>query len=434
MDSLEEARNCLRFDPLDEEYSVDHGMGTKLQRILNNYIEDETNFDVHRHKLSKGTLIQAFQDAVIEVAEKAHGDDQPDFDDLFQEKKEDVLREILGRNFTTYTFVFPLNLHKSSRIPDSFSMPNADFERISETEWRDEYEKPARNEDETSLSAFLEESPNDVDDSSGDIFTYWRTEYDARDHYYALNQIPETVRLLLGKLNFVLWKRTAGVPQPASNGRPPNARWSDLKEPFVYLIFDNSQYQGYWPYDYDLRRKSVRVPRDIDDRIEEFHELPTLSADHTDLSGVDEFLANAVLSYQDGITASSAHQSFFAFWRGVENLALVGGNQKNEVVVNRALFALEAMRERRTVRPELQEAIEEIHHKRNKLVHERPHSGISRNHRGAAKILLDALIELYVYYYEEGYTTEDFKRLLKYSVKTADEREEIIKVIEEIHG
>lgn len=49
------------------------------------------------------------------------------------------------------------------------------------------------------------------------------------------------------------------------------------------------------------------------------------------------------------------------------------------------------MTEKGVVRPELEEAIEEIYSKRNELVHQGSHTGISRHHRAAAKIhtLLD---------------------------------------------
>jgi len=434
MTSLEEALECLKYDPLEEEYRVRSGMGTKIQRILDEYIEEETSFDSQRHKLTKRTLIPAFQDAVIEVAEETHEEDNPDLESLFEEKKAEVLRETLGSDLTTYTVVFPLNLVESERIPDSFSMPNAELERISETEWKEEYEEPARDQDETSLTAFLEESPNDLYeiDGIGGVFTYWKTEYEARDYHYALSRIPEIVRLFLGKFNFVLWRRSAGVPQPARDDRPPNARWSQLKEPFFYLIFDDDEYLNYWPYDYDLRRSSEGNRRDMDERLEKLEEFPDLSADREDLSRVDEFLANAVLAHQDGITESSVHQSFFAFWRGIENLAQVERGQDKEVAVDRALFALESMTEKGVVRPELEEAIEEIYSKRNELVHQGPHTGISRHHRAAAKILLDVLIELYIYYYEDGYSAEDYRRLFEYGTKSAEEREETIEVIEEI--
>lgn len=434
MSRLEDALECLRYDRRKEEYRVQGGMGAKLQRILDDFIEEETNFDSQRDKLTKRTLIPAFQDAVIEIAEETHEEDNPDLDSLLEDKKEGVLRETLGREPTTFTIAFPLNLRESDNIPDSFSTPSSKFERISKTQWREEYEEPARDLDESSLVAFLDESPNDLyeSDGLGGVFTYWKTEFDARDHHYALGRIPEIVRLLLGKLNFIMWKRSASVPQPVSDERPPNARWSQLREPFVYLVFNGDVYQDFRPYDYDLRRGSEGGRRDMDDRMEKFVEFPDLSAAREDLNDLDEILANAVLAYQDGITESSIHQSFFAFWRGIENLAQVERGQDREVAVDRALFALESMTEKGVVREELLEAIEEIHGKRNELVHQGPHTGISRYHRAAAKILLDGLIELHIYYYEDASSEEDFKRLFAYGTKSEEEREEAIRVIEEI--
>lgn len=105
MFSLEVALECLRYDLQEEEYRVRSGMGSKLGRILDDYIKEETSFDPQRHKLTKQTLVPAFQDAVIKVAEETHEEDDPDLDTLFQEKKSEVLRETLGRDLTTYTYL-----------------------------------------------------------------------------------------------------------------------------------------------------------------------------------------------------------------------------------------------------------------------------------------------------------------------------------------
>lgn len=424
MSNIEEAFECLRFDPIDEDYRVRSGMGSRFGHILDDYIDDETNFDPQQHKISRTTVVQAFHETVLEVAEDTREEDDPDYEELMEAKKGDVLRETIGRDLESFTIVFPLNLREASSIPDSFSAPDADFERIPEDEWRDRYADPAVEADETSLSEFLEESPNDLyeHDGVGGLFTYWRTSYEARDHHYALSRIPEVVRLLLGKLNFVLWKRSADVPQPARNTRPPNARWSQLKEPFFYMVFKDGDYLNYWPYDYDLRRSSEGGRRDLEDRIEEFRDIPEIPASREDLEDLDEILANAILAYQDGITESSVHQSFFAFWRGLENLAQVERGKKNEAVVDQGIFALENMTEKGVVRRELQEAIEEIYDKRNELVHQGPHTGISRYHRAAAKILLDVFLELYFTYYDD-FDVEDYSRLLEYGTKTPEERE-----------
>ncbi|WP_458186354.1 hypothetical protein [Haladaptatus sp. NG-WS-4] len=207
---------------------------------------------------------------------------------------------------------------------------------------------------------------------------------------------------------------------------------TELKEPFVYLVFDGEEYLNYWPYDYELRRSSEGGRRDMAERIERFENLPGLSASREDLAEVDESLANALLAYQDGITESSVHQSFFAFWRGMENLAQVEQGQKKEVVVNRAIFALENVTEKGIVRRELREAIDEIYNKRNDLVHEGPHSGISQDHRKAAKILLDSLLELYFLYYEEEFSKEEFRLLLDYGTRDPEEREMTVEILRKI--
>ncbi|WP_458186210.1 hypothetical protein [Haladaptatus sp. NG-WS-4] len=230
MTGLEDALGCLRRDLGEEKYVVDFGMQHKLQWILSDYIDEETNFDPQEHKISRITLLQRFQDTVLEVAEETHEVDDPDLDTIFQRKKREVLRDTLGSDLRQFTVVFPLNLRESKSIPDTFSTPGADFERISEDKWRDGYEQPALDADETSLEAFLDESPNDLyaNDGVGGLFTFWKTEYESRDYHYALSRVPEIIRLLLGKLNFVTWQWSLGS-QPARNTRPPNARFSQLR-------------------------------------------------------------------------------------------------------------------------------------------------------------------------------------------------------------
>lgn len=75
MTSLGEALKCLGYNIRKEEHRVQASMGTKLQRIRDGYIEEETNFDSQRPRLTKRTLIPAIQDAVIEVGEKTHEED-----------------------------------------------------------------------------------------------------------------------------------------------------------------------------------------------------------------------------------------------------------------------------------------------------------------------------------------------------------------------
>jgi len=425
MTNIDEALDCLRYDYDKKGYRIDPGMGQKLYQIIDERIESETDFYPDRYRLSKKTLIEAYEDAVIELANETHEQDDIDFEGEFQKKKTEILCSTLGAELKTYTIVFPLNL-RAEAIPDSFSMMETEIVEISEEKWKGEYEKPARDADETSLNAFLEESPNNLEerDGLGGKFTFWKMEYEARDHHYALSQIPKIVRLFLGKFNFVLYKWSAGVPQPAGGDKPPNARWSQLKEPFVYLVFEGDEYQNYWPYDYDLRRHSEGIRGDIEERMSYLKNLPDLPAERSNLEGVDELLVNALLAYQDGITETSTHQSFFAFWRGLENLSQIGRSESNKVVVDRAVFALENVTDRSTVRPELKEAIDQIHQKRNELTHEGPHTGISQHHRSASKILLDALLELYFTYYEKGYSKEDFRVFLKYGALSEEERED----------
>ncbi|WP_276301301.1 hypothetical protein [Halorussus lipolyticus] len=427
---LAEAFDCLSTSRITDGYSVRLGMEGKLTSLLKEIVREDLGFDTYEHKLTEQAFANEIQSQLISISENI-GEDDADRVEEFKSQKGDFLSDVLGSEKDTYTVAFPLNIRKSESLPDSFSAPETEFQRLSYEEWEEEHKDPALEADETTLEHFLEESPNKLDarDSLSRFYTFWETEYEARDADFALYMVQDIVRLLIAKLNFVMKKWSIELPQPSGKGsRPPRAQWSWLQEPFLFLLFDEEGYVDYWPMDYNYRRGPVTTPDDIDDCISEFEQLPDLTAERPALEGLNESLVNALFAYQEGITESSTTQSFFGFWRGVENLSQVERQQKSEIIVERAEFAFEHVRGENR-RPRIDEAIDELQSKRNTLAHEGPNTHVSQNHQGAAKLLLDSLLEFYFEYYPEDFSEEEYQFFLKQGASSPEDRERTFEIL-----
>lgn len=421
---LAEAFDCLWNPSFTDGYIVRSGNDEKMARLLEEIVREDLGFDTYEHKLTAQTFVNEIRSLLIKISEDV-GEDADRVEE-FKRRKGDFLSEVLGAEKDTYTVTFPLNIRDFESLPNSFSTPETEVQRLTYEEWTEKYKDPALKADETTLVRFLEESPNDLEarDSLSRFYTFWEAEYEARDGHFALCMVQDIIRLLIAKLNFVMKKWSIGIPQPVGkNRRPPRAQWSWLQDPFFFLLFDDDGYVNYWPMDYNYRRGPVTTPDDIDDCIEEFEQLPNLTAERPEIEGVEENLVNALFAYQEGITESSTTQSFFGFWRGAENLAQVERQQESEIVVKRAEFAYKHVRGGNR-RPRINKAMDELWFKRNTLAHEGPNTSVSQNHHGAAKLLLDALLEFYFEYYSEGFSEDEYRLLLEQGVSSPAEREE----------
>lgn len=167
--------------------------------------------------------------------------------------------------------------------------------------------------------------------------------------------------------------------------------------------------------DYDLRRSCVNPEPDNFDKIADLPDLPIEGFDPENGDCVDDSLIAALFAYQDGIVAPTPRQSFFAFWRGTENLTQAGRGEKSEIV-DRAL-AVRDLQHEPIVWTHITDVYEELDDKRNMLAHEGPHIAISSGHRAAAKLLLDALLELYFERYDQRYSVDEYRVFLQQLAK-----------------
>lgn len=376
--------------------------------------------------MTKHTMIVAMHDFMLEIAEELQHNPGQDSVDTFERRKPQMLRQTLGVDLTKYTLTFPLNIRRIQDMPDTFSTPETTIMRIDRSTWKTECEADARDDD--AFTRFLEESPNTLepDRYGNETFTFWTVDYAARDGYYALSVIQEIIRLFVAKLNFVFHERQRGQSQPVSSDRTPYARWSPLQEPFFYLIFDSNDYVDYRPMDFDYRRRPLFPSEEMEDAMDRFDELPDLPVEDDDRDSLDVTLVNALFALQDGITASTPQQSFFSFWRGVENLTHVEPQQSTALIMERARPLFEAKTEEEYVPQHQKDAIAELYRKRNDLAHTGPPIRIQEPHRTVIKRILDKLLALHVDRYTE-YDETDFKTFLVHYNKPLDGNKQALK-------
>lgn len=438
---LSDIAECLECDPRNKSPRIKSGKGYGFRRYLSKYIEEEISVDLREKKVSKAHAISELADFAIDTYDDIFGTKRK-FPEEFESQKSNVLSNIFGGEIKSYKFVFPLNLFAGGYLPGKLGKLN----KISFDEWKKNYEKPALDQDDTSLEEFLYESPNELEENGvkNEVFTFWTTTYEARDPVFALYEVINQVRLSLAKTNYVLYKGVTDRRESDSS-KPPFDRLSPLKEPFLYLIFHNGDYVRYHPMDYDYRRKPSAI-RPSGDPFGPLRDLPELSVESLEQESADrgkenanKSLIQAFFAYQDGITESNPRQSFFAFWRGIENLTQVDFDEKSEIV-ERARSIYNLYQDETGTRPLILEAFEELSDRRNSLAHEGPHVTVSNSHQGSSKILLENLIHLYCDRYDCNYTADDYQIFLQQLTKhqkqecsdDLEKRKREVKIIEDM--
>lgn len=411
---IQDAERCLRHDIINEEYMIRQDMLNQFRQDISNVLDHEFRIDYSEKRVTKRYVVSELGNYIIELSEDIHGT-STDLVEAFDNQKEEFLQELFHSSNVLYQFGFPLNFFSGGYLPDEIDKLN----QISYEGWKSEYMQPALAEDDTHLESFLEESPNEIEKHGywNTKFTFWTTTYEAREPLFALEKVIDRVRLTLAKVNYIFYKKNIGRGSGDSN-KPPVARLSHLQEPFFYLIFDEEDYDRYHPMDYDFRRKAAGIPIRMDEPFGPLRRLPNLSVENLRESEdkeeetVDRSLVQAFLAYQDGMTGSNTRQSFFAFWRGIENLTQADRGEKEEIV-DRARAVFNLYQDETQIQSHIAEAFEELFDKRNSLAHEGPHISISGSHQGAAKILLEKLFQLYFDRYDCDYSDHDYQIFLR---------------------
>jgi len=371
---LDKAISCIRSLP-QQEPRVRAGTNKKFQYQVAQFLTSDVAVDWVEQGLSLRTVADKVEELLIESYEE--DDVKEEFITSFQ----DYLSTTIGSAKPSYTVVFPINFATWHSPPDSFKR-GVQIDRISIDEW-EEYR--AQAEEKEGIAEFFTKHPNEFDE---DTFTFWKANVNARDVIVPPNIVQESVTALLGQIQYSFHLRHLH-PRNDSDGLPKHS-WSDLRSPPVFLVTEEGSEIDYAHVIDQNYRSPEQVNWMEDKRRDRFDSLPTLSTD----SKYDRKLIDAFHTYHLGMAESSTHTSFLYFWQGVDRLATQPNeNVRTQTVVERARFVHSLMGD---TDPIFDDVLNDLAEKRNALVHEGPSTSITRRFQDYTKILLDALITLYL--------------------------------------
>jgi hypothetical protein len=387
---VEEVADCFisaEDDPMmDNDYQFDYEDRLVVEGGVSDIIE-QINVDTDQFRITEGRLRREIKDFLWEAKT-----DDGDTNDVFWSRMDDIYRYLGTQDRSKYNIVFPLNvLYSDVDRPDEYRVLNETIHALSSDEWISccfmAYEHEQQKADESDaigsrndLEHRFENSPNELGRPDQ---TYWMMEIEALEAEYALRRCVDVLQFLLGRINFaVTSNRTEGGQM---NSSVWNTRWMDLRQPFVYLVFEDNEY-SYYSYSTDpTPRRPIKLSahkaRQYRNHLDD---VPPLN---TDRNSMEDHLVKALYSFQDAVTSTYAEDAFLNYWQGLERLTLTSKTDTTSTVIKRA----------RTVESTATGAREsEVAEKRNKLVHEGDSVEITTDDTNILKLMLDGLIREYV--------------------------------------
>jgi len=318
----------------------------------------------------------------------------------FEREIDRIKSDIKQRDVTEYKISFPLNFRRESAnlLSDQIKIDETTFTRLDKSTWesecvpefddldgRTEFEMGSPRHQKRELRDFLNNSLNDITPA---FASFWEASFYSRDHQFAIDNVANELAVLLGELNFAMqFNSSDGIHIRAG---PWPARWSDLRQPFVYLL--NDENRDFITFYYDEIDGSPREMERVHSIKEDsFVEVFDRTPEFTENYAVDGHLKKAFRAYQSALSNPSQRESFFELWRALEILSLKEPGQPTKTAVERAesLFdwnnpELADLRKHRIIR------------KRNDHVHDGQKSDITKQDKNMAKILVDGLLDHHI--------------------------------------
>lgn len=398
----------------DIQPHIESGMSDDFYYKMNQYFDKFCALNIHEDRISASYATSELRDIMLEVSGSQNQVEE------FESRVKDWVSEVKQSGWDSYEFAFPLNMaNRPESMPEKFSVHGTDIKKITRDQWVNDYLNPARQEGDR-IHRYFSRSPNDPSDPE---YTYWVLECDATDDGFATHLTFTRLRTLLAKITFAdqLWYH-----RPSSSGTP-RVRWSRLREPYMTLIFQEGSFHTLKIHDYDNRLPQA-IQWQREDMRETFDSIPNFS---DPLSEIESDVNDALRAYLTGITQLDVHESFFAFWRGVEILSQKSRGDNAEVAKKRADFAQELVAPEMIREDIYNQTLSEFEDIRNEIAHE-GYSTTTEYHQIYVKILLDSLLSLY-FEYMNSLDEEEMKFLLKYGA-TSDEGKEALRTQNEKLG
>lgn len=400
------AVNCI--DPDSDDWRMSGTENTQRFERLMPILMEEVEIDPGQYQISDSTFRSALKTFLNDIKNKENPGDY--FVDNIGE-----LRERIGtRDKKQYTIGFPLNIKfRPGRKRDQFESLGHKIDRMNRGRWLSEFKEVAEEKEKEKsreceddpLTEFMEQVPNDF---SFNTYTFWKFEIEARDEQFVIDRLERVLGYLLGRINASAYADKLEGWGFSRSIWPSG--WSDLRHPFIYIVFEEGEYSKFY-YDEDISpRKRFKVQSSRTRKFDIlFNKFPDLDYP---LNDVEERFVETLRRFQSAISGSDQQDSFLDYWRGIEALTLTDENERMDAVIRRAEAPIGA-RDQKFFRYRLKGAQK----KRNRLVHEGVDVDVNRQDQNLLKTVLENLIWIYCANLK-NWTKEEFRFFLENAGKT----------------
>ncbi|WP_143414186.1 HEPN domain-containing protein [Halovenus aranensis] len=427
---LDPVLSKMHYAPIPHDPHVQVEEDSSFDYDVERLITEGHGVDPQAKRHSLETLRRKFIPLLCDAVEQAATSDQSEME-AYNDFKSEFFRSIVNRDVHTYRVIFPLQ----QRCADGLNEPVAVL--------GNELQPADQAKLESGLKSYATQRTSGSDTEAVDQFReydgeHWELQIDARDNAFAYQRATTILRYFYGILNHLLlrWRRLRWT----TAGEPTEKSAPGLRLPAGMLVYSTSAAETRNECaQLTIKRESMTIHEGRSSELDDYDSLPQLPSLDS-LTEPQERLFAATTSYQKGSSTANANDAFFAFWRGIEVLA-VNNQLSNEELVNRAQQILWSVSGSeignpetrqgglRFERPRLLDAMDGLYKLRNKMVHEGPEVEIRPIDVVAAKTLLDAYFDIYFEFWDKV-GTQAFREMLDGLALSSDDRSNRIKELE----
>lgn len=427
---LEPVLEKLHYVPLPGDKHVQSPEDSSFNHDVERLITQGLGVDPQAKRHSLETLRREFVPLLCDAIEQAATSDQSEVE-AYKEYKAEFFRSIVHRDEHTYRIIFPFQKSCADELNEPVTVLGHELQPADHAEL------------DSGLESYTTHRASESCTKAADLFReydgeYWQLLVDARDNAFAYQRATTILRYFYGTLNQLLlrWRR----PKWTTAGEPSQRPAPGLRLPPGTLVYSATAAEDRnEPAQLTIKRESITKQGGHSSVLTDYDSLPQLPPLDS-LTEAQERLYAAATSYQKGSGSANANDAFFAFWRGIEVLA-VSDQSSNEELITRAQRILLSVSGSDLGNPEtrrgslwleqsrLLDAMDGLDDLRNTMVHEGPNVGIQPIDVVAAKTLLDAYFDIYIEYWDK-LGTETFEKLLDGLALSSDERSDRITELE----
>lgn len=268
--------------------------------------------------------------------------------------------------------------------------------------------------------------------SVNDFFSYWRYSCSACDVHSVINELEKILETLLGQITYYFYGNKLTELQYTTTKwkidlTPVEESISEIKMPFLYMIFEDSKFKDIKWNKSDSSRRTRVQPHNNFDAMEFQNFFPENFQDVCLLNNrLEKKLMSAFRLYLAGMTESKNEEAFLFFWRGFEVLTLAQKDTSTDKICDR-IRSMVMARDKNNFKS----SIEILAKKRNKIVHEGYECEIHIIDLQFSKLVLEMMIFFYINHVAD-YDSDEFEYIFNNGYKNKDTLKRNKRLLEDI--